>query len=60
MLLSDIHGNNTAFQWALAYADSLPEAEFWVLGDIVGYLPQPTVYERQQAAKPPIAVSEIT
>ena len=52
VLLSDIHGNDTALERALAYADSLSEAEIWVLGDIVGYGPQPAAcIERLRARR---------
>lgn len=40
-LIADIHGNRVALERALAHIDALPEAELWVLGDIVGYGPEP-------------------
>ena len=41
VLLADIHGNHAALDRALAHVDGLPGAEIWVLGDIVGYGPEP-------------------
>jgi len=40
-LIADIHANIQALDQVLAYVDTLPGAELWVLGDIVGYGPDP-------------------
>ena len=41
VLMADIHGNRIALERALAWIDDLPDAELWVLGDVVGYGPEP-------------------
>lgn len=46
-LLADIHANVTALDRALAYVDALASCELWVLGDIVGYGPNPSACIRR-------------
>lgn len=40
-LIADIHANRQAMDRALQHVDGIDDCELWVLGDIVGYGPEP-------------------
>ena len=52
VLLADVHGNRVALERALARVDELSDAELWVLGDIVGYGPEPAACIERLMARP--------
>lgn len=55
-LLADIHANLSALDRALAHVDALASCELWVLGDIVGYGPDPGACIRRLRDRNPSVV----
>ena len=56
-LLADVHGNLRALERALEHVDGLGDAELWVLGDIVGYGPEPAAcLERLRAREDAVII----